>query len=97
MEIEYRALSDASREAIAGSQFPDDLNILTGIPRLFCDNQDALTLAQRPIRYHRSKYINVQYHFIRDSLDNDQVIINYVPTNDQLADILTKALPPRRH
>jgi hypothetical protein len=97
MESEYMALSDASREAIARSQFFDDLNILIGTPLLFCDNQAALTLAQRPIRYHRSKHINIRYHFIRDCLENDQIVINYIPMENQLADVLTKALPPLRH
>jgi hypothetical protein len=97
MERQYLTLSDSSTEAIACSQFLDDLNILTGILRLCWDNQAALNLAQRHIRDHRSKHISVRLHFNRDCLENDQIAIDYVPAESQLMDVLTKALPPLRH
>jgi hypothetical protein len=97
MESEYMALSDTSREAIVRSLLFDELRILTGIPLLFSDNQAALTIVQHPVYHQRAKHIDIRYHFIRNAHQADQVIINYVPTGNQLADILTKALGPQLH
>ena len=97
MESEYIALSDTSREGIARSLLFNELHILTGTPLLYSDNQAALTIVQHPVYYQRAKHIDIRYHFIHNVHQADQVIINYIPTTDQLADILTKALGPQLH
>jgi hypothetical protein len=97
MEAEYMSLSDASREAIARQHLYTDLNIQDSIPLLYSDNQAALAIAQNPVHHQRSKHIDIRYHFIRNAVQNDQVIIDYVPTAGQTADILTKALGPQQH
>ena len=35
---------------------------------IFVDNVSAIALAKNPVFHERSKYIDVQYHFIRDRL-----------------------------
>jgi hypothetical protein len=42
--------------------------------------------------HDRSKHIEIRYHFIRDCVQKGAVKLQYVPTNEQVADILTKAL-----
>jgi hypothetical protein len=97
MEAEYMALSDASREAIARQQLFTDLNISIPIPRLYSDNQAALAIAQNLVHHQRSKHIDIRYHFVRHTVQNDQLTIDYVPTAAQTADLLTKALGPQAH
>lgn len=97
MEAEYMALSDASREAIARQQLFTDLDVPTTSPVLYSDNQAALTIAQNPVHHQRSKHIDIRYHFIRDTVQNDKITIDYIPTAQQTADILTKALGPQLH
>jgi hypothetical protein len=97
MESEYMSLSDATREAIARHQFFKDLQILVNNPILYSDNQAALSIAQNPVHYQRSKHIAIRYHFIRHAVQNDQITIDYVPTDEQIADVLTKALKPVKH
>jgi hypothetical protein len=97
MEAEYMALSDASREVIARQQLFTDLNISIPIPRVYSDNQAALAIAQNPVHHQHSKHIDIRYHFIRHAVQNDQLIIDYVPTAAQTADLLTKALGPQAH
>jgi hypothetical protein len=65
MEAEYMSLSDATREAIARHQFFKDLQILVNNPILHSDNRAALSIAQNPVQYQRSKHIAIRYHFIR--------------------------------
>ena len=56
------------------------------------DNQPAIALAKNPILYDRSKHIDVKFHFLRDCVDGGQVVIEFVETGQQLADVLTKLL-----
>ena len=102
-EAEYMSLSDASREAIARTHLFKELNILQITnalslpPVLFCDNQGALTIAENPTNYQRSKHIDLRYHFIRQTLERGQISIDYLSTDKQPADVLTKALGPLKH
>jgi hypothetical protein len=97
MESEYMALSDATHEAIARHQFAKNLRILVNTPMLHSDNQAALIISVNPVQYQRSKHIVIRYHFIRHAPQNDQVTVDYIPTDEQIADVLTKALKPLKH
>ena len=97
MEAEYMSLSDASREAIARQHFFDDLRILINTPVLHSDNQAALSIVLNPVQYQRSKHIAIRYHFIRQAAQNNMITIDYVSTDEQIADVLTKALKPIKH
>jgi hypothetical protein len=54
------------------------------------DNQGAIFLASNPAQEHRSKHIDIRYHYIRECVENGGVILHYVPTTEQIADIMTK-------
>jgi hypothetical protein len=97
MEAEYMSLSDATREVYARIQLFRELNIDINSPVVFSDNQGALAIAQNPTNYQRSKHIDIRYHFIRQAVQSGRVRIEYVPTSQQLADILTKPLGPLQH
>ena len=60
---------------------------------LLCDNRSALSLCLRAGGVHsRSKHIDVRHHFVVEAAKAGTVDPQWVPTEDQLADILTKAL-----
>ena len=56
------------------------------------DNHPAIALAKNIVLHDRSKHINVKFHFLRDYVDGGQIIIEFVETGRQLADVLTKPL-----
>ncbi|KAG5864215.1 hypothetical protein JTB14_031796 [Gonioctena quinquepunctata] len=56
------------------------------------DNQSAIKLANNPEFHKRTKHIDIKYHFVREASENGVVKIDYVESNLQLADILTKPL-----
>ena len=56
------------------------------------DNKSATALAKNPVFHERSKYIDLKYHFIRDCVEAKKVELEFVPTEHQLADMLTKPL-----
>ena len=63
----------------------------TKIP-IKCDNTSAINLSKNSIQYSRMKYIDIRHHFIRDHVQNENIILEFVPTKNQLADIFTKPL-----
>jgi hypothetical protein len=97
MEAEYMALSDAAREALARSHLYGVLISNIPTPLVFSDNKGALEIATNPTNYQKTKHIDIRYHFIRHSLQNDHLAINHVPGEDNPADFLTKPLTPFKH
>jgi hypothetical protein len=93
-EAEYVAGTHSTKEAIWIRAFlcefePDYANPTP----LNCDNQSAIALA-KDARYHaRTKHIDIRYHFIREQVEGGTITIQYVPSQENVADIFTKALP----
>jgi Cft2 family RNA processing exonuclease len=56
------------------------------------DNKSAISLCKNPVHHDRSKHIDTKYHYIRKCVEESKIEVNYVCTDDQLADILTKSL-----
>jgi transposase InsO family protein len=97
MEAEYMSLSDAAREVFARCQLFRGLNIIIPTPVIYSDNQGAIAISENPTNYQRAKHIDIRYHFVRQAVQNNKIRIEYIPTNEQLADVLTKSLGPQKH
>jgi hypothetical protein len=59
-------------------------------PTRWCDNLSAMSLASNPIFHARTKHIKIDYHFIREKVVNKDVVVRYINTCNQVADIFTK-------
>ena len=57
-----------------------------------CDNENAIKLAGNLRLHARSKHIETHYHFVREKVLSQDVEFEKIHTNDQVADIFTKAL-----
>ena len=55
------------------------------------DNQGTIALLKNPIIKNRSKHINIKFHFIREKFNDGFLDIVYVPSADNVADLMTKA------
>jgi hypothetical protein len=93
VEAEYMAVSMASCEAIWLHK------LLTGLfdqelepTVIYCDNQSCIKLSENLVFHDRSKHIEIRYHFIRDRIQKGAVKLQYISTDEQVADILTKPL-----
>ncbi|UYV83455.1 hypothetical protein LAZ67_23001090 [Cordylochernes scorpioides] len=97
-ESEYIAASKATKEAIWLRQLLRELHQEQVKPTtIFCDNQSCIRLVHNP-EYHKiTKHIDISYHFVRDHFQKHAIDLLYVCSNDQAADIFTKALPPERY
>ena len=65
--------------------------------KFYVDNQSAIKLVENPVAHDRTKHIDIKYHFIRDIESRKIISVKYCPTNDQVADVLTKPLSREKH
>ena len=56
------------------------------------DSKSESFLCEDPVRHDRSKHTDTVYHYIKDCVEEAKMKVNYVCTDDQMANILTKAL-----
>ena len=92
-EAEYMALSSAAQEATWLRQLTKDLHNEPTEPTVIKeDNQAAIRIAKNPESHGRTKHIDIKYHFLREKVMNDVIKLEYCPTNDMIADMLTKGL-----
>jgi hypothetical protein len=63
---------------------------------MHCNNKASTFVANNPIFHERTKYIEVDCLFIREAILAKKISTPCISTEDQLADIFTKALPKKR-
>ena len=96
-EAEYVALAEAAQEAMWLQKLNSDLlgkNVSNTV--IFEDNQSAICIAKSQISRRRTKHIEIKFHFIRDLVETDRINLVYCPSEDMIADMLTKGLPISR-
>jgi hypothetical protein len=59
---------------------------------ILCDNQSCIKITKNPVFHDKSKHIEIWYHYIRDMVQRGTVNLQYVGTNEQVVDVLTKPL-----
>lgn len=92
-EAEYIALSHCTTECIFLGQLLSEILGQNTFPiMIYEDNQSSIKIANT-LKTKRSKYIDVKHHFVRECINNNKIMISYVSTSEQIADIFTKSLP----
>eukprot|EP00253_Pinus_taeda_P024114 PITA_24114 len=59
---------------------------------IFCDNSSAITLSKNFVCHKRMKHIDTKFHYIRELVNNGEIVLVHCRTHEQVADILTKPL-----
>jgi transposase InsO family protein len=92
-EAEYIAMTQASKEAKWLRLLLQELGVpYLGSVKIFADNQGAIALAKNPEFHNRTKHIDIQYHYVRQEVENGRIQLEFIDTDSMLADCLTKAL-----
>ncbi|MCO5592121.1 hypothetical protein L7F22_046116 [Adiantum nelumboides] len=92
-ETEYRAIFTTTVECV----WLRRLMVALGVGHdtantIYTDSQSALAVARNPIFHAHTKHIELHYHYVRERLSAGEISLAYVPTQDNLAYLFTKAL-----
>lgn len=92
-EAEYIAAATAAVQGVWLARLIGELEGQEpGCALIKVDNKSAISLCKNPMLHDRSKHIDTKFHFIRDCVDQKWVEVEYIRSEEQLADILTKPL-----
>eukprot|EP00253_Pinus_taeda_P021085 PITA_21085 len=91
-EAEYMAATHASKEAVWLQRLCSSMGLVQGAIRIDCDSQSGIFLAKNPAYHSKTKHIDVQYHFVRDMIEDKKVLLVKVDTLKNTADALKKSM-----
>ena len=93
-EAEYRTMTEGTKEAVSLIRLFIELKILDATKSIVLrvDNQSNMQIAKNPIFHACRKHIETQYHYIREKIVSQEIDLEHVPTQEQLADIFTNSL-----
>eukprot|EP00253_Pinus_taeda_P031608 PITA_31608 len=93
-EAEYVAAAYCCTQLLWMMQTLQDFQITcTPLISILCDNTSAISISKNPIMHSKTKHIPIKYHFLREQVLEQKVKLEYVPSKEQVVDILTKPLP----
>ena len=92
-EAEYIAATEACKEMLWMQRFLGELGIKQDKYVLHCDSQSAIHLAKNPAFHSKTKHIDLRYHWIRQVLEEGQLQLEKIHTDENPADMFTKILP----
>ena len=96
-EAEFRAAAFGICEVIYLKRLLEDLKVQVFSPmKLYCDNKSAIAIAHNPVLHDRTKHVEIDKHFIKEKIDSGHICMPYLPTTEQVADILTNGLPKKQ-
>ena len=96
-EAEYMSLCSATQEAVWLRALLNEFNFHQEQPTVIKeDNQGTISMARNPVSHSRTKHIDIKYHYVRETISNGYVTLEYCPTEHMIADLLTKPLARER-
>ena len=91
-EAEYMAVTEAAKEAIWLQGLLEDLGVVQKQVNVFCDSQSAIHLAKNQVFHVRTKHIDVRYHFVREIIEDEKILLQKIGTAENPADMMTKVV-----
>ena len=97
-EARYMALTEGAKQLIWLRRFIWELSIDQSQPMSLRSNNLGAIMLSQDVTYHaRTKHINVTYHFSHEKVASHEAALTYIPTKDNIVDILTKGLKLHQH
>ncbi|KAK1641643.1 hypothetical protein QYE76_059448 [Lolium multiflorum] len=95
-EAEYVAAASSCAQILWMRQTLRDYGLEYSKVPLLCDNESAIKIAYNPVLHGKTKHIEIRNHFIRDHIARGDIVLSFIGTKEQLADIFTKPLDEKR-
>lgn len=96
-EAEYVAAAKATSQVVWLRRILEDIGEKQDkATTLYCDNKSAISIGKNSVSHDRTKHIAIKYHFVKEAIEKGEVQLVYCRTEEQLADLLTKALPKEK-
>jgi len=91
-EAKYDAAASCCVQLLWIRQQLKDFCVDMGCIPIFCDNTSAINIFKNPCQHKTTKHINIRHHFLRDNVEKGLITMIFYTTDNQIADIFTKAL-----
>ena len=92
-KAEYTPTTEAACEGVWLRKLFNDLGRKQGGPTtIYCDNMSTISLTKNPVFHARSKHIELRHHFIPDLVQQEEIQLEFISTNEQPADMLKKPI-----
>ena len=92
-EAEYQAMAAAVQEGLYLRSLLNEMDMTCDGPTVINeDNQSCIKMCKNPVMQKRTKHIDVKYHFVRERVEDGTFALEYCPTENMEADLLTKSL-----
>ena len=91
-EAEYIAPGLGCAQVLWMKQTLSDFGLTYSHVPIKCDSTSAISISKNPVQHSRTKHIEIRHHLLRDHAQKGDITLDFVRTEDQLADIFTKSL-----
>jgi EAL domain-containing protein (putative c-di-GMP-specific phosphodiesterase class I) len=89
-EAEYKSVANTAAELLWIQALLRDLGIQLHSPPMWCDNIGATYLSVNLVFHAQTKHVEIDFHFVRDQVADNSLQVLFIPSKDQLADVLNK-------
>ncbi|GJT66497.1 putative ribonuclease H-like domain-containing protein [Tanacetum coccineum] len=95
-EAEFRGIARGITEVLWIRKLLTEIGYPPQEPsKVMSDNKAAIQISENPVQHDRTNHIEIDRHFIKEKLKAEVITLSFVRSQDQLADILTKAVNER--
>ena len=91
-EAEYYSLSECAKQCIWYMSFLNELNVNIKTITIMVDNKATIFISENRLTNQKSKHIDIRYHFVRELIRNEKIKLEYVKSQNNIADGFTKYL-----
>ncbi|KAG8497024.1 hypothetical protein CXB51_008238 [Gossypium anomalum] len=96
-EAEYRSLANCVSELLWIKQLLGEIGMpVVQSPVIWCDNTSTISMAANPTHHARVKHVEIDHHFVREKVLDGSLQVNFVPSANQIVDVLTKPITPKQ-
>jgi len=77
-EAKYVAAASCCAQLLWIKQQLKDFSVDMGCISIFCDNTSAINIAKNPCQHKRTKHIDIRHHFLRDNVEKELILMNFL-------------------